>query len=420
MHHFRAACVLGFLATALPTGLAQAQTCTRDAARRIVDDAGARLRTLTSETQPKLQARLRQLKDKRGWTGAEGDEKAAAIMADARTAELDSKASQLLARIDELSEGGTSDQIDCARIAELEATSLELQATVRAKSQHMTARLDQAIAGDAAASPAAAAAPPAPSSPQIANAAPPPAAAPVLSQKPSETVVPAPSPAPPAPELRAARPDSSPAARDPAVAASRKPATGWSTETVERRTIPLPPIEPQAASPPPLPLPPPATGDGFSRDEIAEASRGFFGTISAGLGNVIEHAFSTLGRPTAYVLGNEGGGAFIAGVRYGKGQLFMRDGTRRDVHWHGPSIGYDIGASGSKTMFLVYNLQRDLDIFSGFTGVDGSAYLVGGVGMTVLTDGKVVMAPIRSGVGLRLGASIGYVRFTARPTWNPF
>ncbi len=134
----------------------------------------------------------------------------------------------------------------------------------------------------------------------------------------------------------------------------------------------------------------------------------------------MEHAFSTLGRPTGYVLGNEGGGAFIAGVRYGKGTLFLHDGTKREVYWHGPSIGYDFGASGSKTIFLVYNLRRDIDIFSGFSGVDGSAFLVGGVGMTVLTDGHVVMAPIRSGVGLRLGANIGYIRFTARQTWNPF
>jgi hypothetical protein len=159
--------------------------------------------------------------------------------------------------------------------------------------------------------------------------------------------------------------------------------------------------------------------DSFSRDEINEASRGFFGSISGGLASVMEHAFSTLGRPTGYVLGNEGGGAFIAGLRYGKGTLFVRDGRKRTVYWHGPSIGYDFGASGSKTMFLVYNLKDELDIFSGFTGVEGSAYLVGGVGMTALTDGKVVMAPIRSGLGVRLGAYIGYIRFTARPTWNP-
>jgi hypothetical protein len=134
----------------------------------------------------------------------------------------------------------------------------------------------------------------------------------------------------------------------------------------------------------------------------------------------MEHAFSTLGRPTAYVIGSEGGGAFIAGLRYGKGTLVLKDGGKREVFWHGPSIGYDFGASGAKTMFLVYNLKNEIDIFTGFSGVEGSAYLVGGVGMTLMTDGRTVMAPIRSGVGLRLGASIGYIRFTARPTWNPF
>ena len=178
-----------------------------------------------------------------------------------------------------------------------------------------------------------------------------------------------------------------------------------------------------------MPPPPPMQGlpplrqepsESFTQDEIREATRGFFGTISGGLASVVEHAFSTLGRPTGYVLGNEGGGAFIAGLRYGKGTLFLRDGTKRTVYWHGPSIGYDFGASGAKTMFLVYNLKTDDDLFSGFSGVEGSAYLVGGVGMTALTDGKVVMAPIRSGLGVRIGANIGYIRFTPRPTWNPF
>ncbi|MBS0244288.1 MAG: DUF1134 domain-containing protein [Proteobacteria bacterium] len=168
---------------------------------------------------------------------------------------------------------------------------------------------------------------------------------------------------------------------------------------------------------------PPVATDGketFTPDEIKEATKGFFGTISSGLANVIEHAFSTLGRPTGYVLGSEGGGAFIAGLRYGEGTLYLHDGTKRDVFWHGPSIGYDFGASGSKTLFLVYNLKDSLDVFTNYSGVDGSAYLVGGVGMTLLTDGKVIMAPIRSGIGLRLGANVGYLRFTARQTWNPF
>jgi hypothetical protein len=107
-------------------------------------------------------------------------------------------------------------------------------------------------------------------------------------------------------------------------------------------------------------------------------------------------------------------------VRYGKGVLYTRGGVTREVYWHGPSIGYDFGASGSKTLFLVYRLADPLDIFAGFTGVEGSAYLVGGVGMTLLTNGSLILAPIRTGLGLRFGASIGYIRFTPRSTWNPF
>jgi len=160
--------------------------------------------------------------------------------------------------------------------------------------------------------------------------------------------------------------------------------------------------------------------DGYTIDEIKEATRGFFGTISTGLAGVIEHAFAKSGRPTAYVLGQEGGGAFLAGLRYGEGLLYMRRGGAQRIYWHGPSIGYDFGAAGSRTMFLIYKAHRPEQLYRRFTGIDGSAYLVGGVGITFLTDGRVMMAPIRSGLGLRLGASIGFVRFTGGPTWNPF
>lgn len=416
-------------------GTAQAETCTKDTLRRVVDEAGARLRVLTAETQPRIMATLRRLKEKRGWTGPEGDEKASALIADDRTAELDSKAATLLARIDELAETSGTGEADCSRLAELEATSLELQATVRAKSQHIISRLEleagggQQQAAEVPPSPAPKAAPPAqpaaplrPAVPETKEAAPaakelPPV--PPVAKEPTVIAKDLPPPVP-TPQREA---NAQPAARPPvppppAAKPKASPATGWSTETSEQ----LPAATaPDPRHPPPA-MPPIANepAGSFSREDIAEASRGFFGTISGGLANVIEHAFSTLGRPSGYVLGSEGGGAFIAGLRYGKGTLFLSDGSKREVHWHGPSIGYDFGASGSKTMFLVYNLKRDIDIFTGYSGVEGSAYLVGGVGMTLLTDGKVVMAPIRSGLGVRLGANIGYIRFTARPTWNPF
>ena len=167
-------------------------------------------------------------------------------------------------------------------------------------------------------------------------------------------------------------------------------------------------------------LPPPQE-DGYTIDEIRNATRGFFGTISTNLASVIEYAFKEMGRPTAYVLGTEGGGAFLAGLRFGKGKLYMRsERDVRDVYWHGPSVGTDFGASGSRTLFLIYRMQGSDDLYRTFTGIDGSAYFVGGVGLTLLKGGQVIMAPIRSGVGMRLGANVGYVRFTPRPTWNPF
>jgi hypothetical protein len=170
----------------------------------------------------------------------------------------------------------------------------------------------------------------------------------------------------------------------------------------------------------PLPLPGGEPQTGYTIDEVQEITRGFFGTISTSLASVLEHAFSTSGRPDGYVLGQEGGGAFLAGVRYGSGTLFMRTGGTEKVYWHGPSIGTDFGAAGSRTMFLIYNLREPTELFRGFTGVDGSAYFVGGVGITFLKGGDVLMAPIRSGLGFRLGASLGYIRFTPRATWNPF
>ena len=136
---------------------------------------------------------------------------------------------------------------------------------------------------------------------------------------------------------------------------------------------------------------------------------------------MIEHLFKNSGRPTAYVLGSEGGGAFLAGVRYGQGILYRRaTSVTQQIYWHGPSLGTDVGAEGSKTLFLIYKMTDPEALFATFTGIDGSAYLVGGVGATLVTNGKVVMAPIRSGVGLRLGANVGYIRFTPQATWNPF
>jgi hypothetical protein len=158
----------------------------------------------------------------------------------------------------------------------------------------------------------------------------------------------------------------------------------------------------------------------YSDDEISAAGHRFFGRVSVGLARVIEYAFQKAGRPNGYILGEEAGGAFVAGLRYGEGTLYTKNAGEHKVFWQGPSIGYDFGAEGSKTMILVYNLRQVDDIYATYGGVDGSAYFIGGVGITFQTHRHVTLAPIRSGIGLRLGANVGSLKYTRRPTWNPF
>lgn len=165
----------------------------------------------------------------------------------------------------------------------------------------------------------------------------------------------------------------------------------------------------------------PSSDEGtFSVDEISGAGHRFFGKVSVGFAKAVEYAFQRSGRPNGYILGEEAGGALIAGLRYGEGDLHTKDAGQHRVFWQGPSIGYDFGAAGSKTMVLVYNLENPGQIYNTFAGVDGSAYFIGGVGVTYLARDDLVLAPIRSGVGLRLGANIGYLKYTRQPTWNPF
>ena len=159
---------------------------------------------------------------------------------------------------------------------------------------------------------------------------------------------------------------------------------------------------------------------GYSQNEIIEAGRHFFGSVSRGLASVVEYAFSKSGRPNGYILGEDAGGAFIAGLRYGEGTLYTKDAGAHKVYWEGPSIGYDFGGEGSKTMVLVYNLREPWEIYNRYAGVQGSAYFVGGVGIQFQTHGNVTLAPIRAGIGLRLGANVGYLKYTREPTWNPF
>jgi hypothetical protein len=174
-----------------------------------------------------------------------------------------------------------------------------------------------------------------------------------------------------------------------------------------------------AQQPPPPPPQQPAQNQ-YSSNEVLESGHKFFGTVSRGLAQVVEKAFSDFGQPNGYILGEEAGGAFVAGLRYGEGMLYTKNAGDLRVYWQGPSIGLDAGGEGARTMMLVYKLPATEAIYDRFAGIDGSAYFIGGFGMTALTANNVVLVPIRSGVGLRLGANLGYLKFTPKATWNPF
>ncbi|MFL5258371.1 MAG: DUF1134 domain-containing protein [Hyphomicrobiales bacterium] len=159
----------------------------------------------------------------------------------------------------------------------------------------------------------------------------------------------------------------------------------------------------------------------YSAEEIVAAGHMFFGKTTRGLGEAIESVFESQGRPTAYIVGEEGSGAFVGGLRYGEGTIYYKNGTRQKIYWQGPSLGIDFGADGARSLVLVYNSARPHDIYGKrFGGVEGSAYVVGGVGVNFQKYGDIILAPIRTGVGARLGANVGYLKYSKAPTWNPF
>ena len=202
----------------------------------------------------------------------------------------------------------------------------------------------------------------------------------------------------------------------------------WMCWTVPVSAQQAPPPQYPAQPPQHLPRPPPQypppqrqpSPSTFGPDELVWAGHKFFGNVSRGLASIIERAVSQWGLPNGYVLGEEGSGAFVAGLRYGEGTLYTKNAGDLRVYWQGPSVGFDWGGDGARTMTLVYNLPSTQAIYQRFAGIDGSAYIVGGFGMTALTANNIVLVPIRSGIGLRLGANIGYLKYTPRATWNPF
>lgn len=408
---------MALIVSCLGAGSGRAAPCTSDDFAKAVDQTGAFLRAYNQEALPKLQTKFRALAAKRGWKEEEADDQAVLALQDERTAKLDETANTLLARIDTLGRQMPGQAPDCSALDEVRNAGVELMAVMKTKTAYMTSRVEAELGvqpPSAAAVPAAAATPP---------AAPPPQSAP----PPAQTAATAQPVALPALKPSAA------ASPPPAAAPKPQPATSsWSTTTAQQ---PVPPGEkksgtevamlpqpgvPYTAGPSGPPTQVFTPDDGYTIDDIRAATRGFFGSVSTELAAVIEHVFAEAGRPTGYILGKEGGGAFLGGLRYGEGMLYLREGGTQKIYWHGPTVGFDVGAAGARTMFLIYKLREPDDLYRTFTGIDGSAFVVGGVGLTLLGGGGMTLAPIRSGVGVRLGANIGYVRFTPTQTWNPF
>ncbi|WP_174273519.1 DUF1134 domain-containing protein, partial [Sphingomonas bacterium] len=163
-----------------------------------------------------------------------------------------------------------------------------------------------------------------------------------------------------------------------------------------------------------------AAGSTYQRDDVLAAAEGVFGRGAEGLAKAIEDVFRKQGRPDGYIVGREVGGAIALGVRYGSGTLFHKVEGQRPVFWQGPSVGFDLGANGSKTFVLVYHLYDTQDLYRRFPAVEGSAYVIGGFTASYLRAKQIVLVPIRLGVGWRLGANLGYMRFSEKRRWSPF
>ncbi len=158
----------------------------------------------------------------------------------------------------------------------------------------------------------------------------------------------------------------------------------------------------------------------FTTEEIIASGHQFFGKTTRGLSEAVEYVFQNQGEPTAYIVGEEGAGAFVGGLRYGEGTIYYKDGITQKIYWQGPSVGFDFGGNGSRTLTLVYNSDSPRDLYNRFIGVEGSAYFVGGLGVNFQQNHNIMLAPIRTGVGARLGANVGYLKYSKSPTWNPF
>jgi hypothetical protein len=386
-----------------PTAGRAAQGCDARAFGVQIDQAAQALRTLNHESEKRFHTRLEALAKKNSWTEAQKADKAAAAMDDAKLELFNNDIEELVGKLDALS-GTPNSEVSCSRLEDLKMVQERLIAVMGQKAGFILAQLE--AEGQKA-----------PFSPYAKHPLPATAQASARGQK-ADAGQPAPwsanlSHTPARAQRQAAARPSAPLVLKPA---HQKPESRVAALPKHRNapaTLPVPAIEP-----------PPPVASGYSADEIREAGKGVFGSLTSDLAALVNRAFKKFGQPNAYIVGGEGGGAFLAGLRYGEGKLYTKlngiETGPAPIYWQGPTLGADFGANGSQTLFLVYNLQEQGGLYRRFPGIDGSAYVAGGLGMTVYRGGDMLIVPIRTGLGLRLGASIAYLKFTERASLNPF
>ena len=158
----------------------------------------------------------------------------------------------------------------------------------------------------------------------------------------------------------------------------------------------------------------------YQEDDLIGAAEDVFGQGAEGLAGVIEDLLREQGEPNGYIVGREGGGAFILGVRYGSGTLYHKVEGQKPVYWTGPSLGPDVGANAGSTFILVYNLYDTEDLYERFPAGEGQLYALGGFNASYVRKGDIVLIPIRVGGGLRVGLNAGYLKFSKKQRWLPF
>jgi hypothetical protein len=201
-----------------------------------------------------------------------------------------------------------------------------------------------------------------------------------------------------------------PAPSDPVYYGDTAPAPAPSNAPAE-----APPAETAAAT-----APVPGTAHTYKKDDLIGAAEGVFGKGAKGLAELIEKILKDQGEPTGYITGREASGAFVVGLRYGSGTLYHKVEGKMPVYWTGPSVGFDAGANAGSTFILVYNLNDAHELYQRFPAGEGNAYFVGGLTASYMRSGDIVLIPIRVGAGLRLGANVGYMKFTEEHRWLPF